>query len=200
MLGKEREVEEARRKLAAGSGSDQLAAAEAQRRWAELPRHAADTFCQQNFLSSNTLRLLGDMRQQFAQLLYKAKFLASPDPDCPQANRHKYKTALLKALVVAGLYPNVAMYKGKNTKLCTLEDGRVVLHPSSVNKYAKRPAQKLVYRLKQRSTDLFLHDTSPAHAIPLIFFAETFQVTGDYYFTIHFKFLQNILICIVQKF
>lgn len=110
-LGKERQVEERKLILSNGLSSDQLTAVEAQKQWLSLQGQNARKFCDKNFLSWRTLEMLKDMRNQFVQLLHNARFLNSSDPEAVDANIHSRNQSLLKALIVAGLYPNVAMYK-----------------------------------------------------------------------------------------
>ena len=48
------------------------------------------------------------MKRQFCGLLYDTGFVHSPDPDHDEANCNSSNTKLLKAVLCAGLYPNVA--------------------------------------------------------------------------------------------
>ena len=69
-------------------------------------------YCFDNFLSRNTLMMIGQMRTQFGKLLSDIGFLprggrgrkqlSGPDPNEFGDNLH-----LVKAVVTAGLYPNV---------------------------------------------------------------------------------------------
>jgi len=53
----------------------------------------------------------------------------------------------------------------------TPEDGRVCIHPSSVNnKVSNFPSRYLTYFTKQRSTAIFLHDTT-CISVPILLFA-----------------------------
>lgn len=109
-IGKERLVEERKLHLSKGLGSDQLAAVEAHRQWLRLGGSEARNFCNENFLSWRTLEMLEDLRKQFGDLLYNARFLTSSNLDSDDANMYSHNQSLLKALIVAGLYPNVATY------------------------------------------------------------------------------------------
>lgn len=48
------------------------------------------------------------MKRQFCGLLYDTGFIHSPDPDHDEANFNSVNTKLIKAVLCAGLYPNVA--------------------------------------------------------------------------------------------
>lgn len=55
--------------------------------------------------------------------------------------------------------------------LCTTEDGRVELHPKSVNTKAEGfESNFLVYHLKLKSTKLYIYDSTMVHSLPLLFF------------------------------
>lgn len=59
-------------------------------------------------------------------------------------------------------------------QLHTPEDGRVEIHPKSVNSKALGFESKfLVYHMKLKSTKINLHDTSMIHPLPLIFFGHS---------------------------
>ena len=48
------------------------------------------------------------MKRQFADHLYEMKFIESKDVKADSANRNSRNEALVRAVVCAGLYPNVA--------------------------------------------------------------------------------------------
>lgn len=174
-LGKEEEANKKKLELSMGEYSDHIALAEALRRFEVARRRGnAGQFCREYFLSFNTLKLLSEMKIQFAQYLYEMKFLNSDNPGDRNANRNSNNAALIKTIVCAGLYPNIAVIRGagKNGILgCwTPEDGSVRAHPSSVNcKASNFPSQYLTYFTKQRSTAIYLHDTT-CISIPILLF------------------------------
>lgn len=96
--------------LSRGQCSDHIALAEAIRGFEDAYRHGnAGHYCRENFLSFNTIKLLVEMKKQFAQYMLEMKFLDSSNPADPQANRNSENYALIKAIICAGLYPNIAM-------------------------------------------------------------------------------------------
>ncbi|KAK2585322.1 hypothetical protein KPH14_010004 [Odynerus spinipes] len=173
-LGKEHEAMNKKLELSMWQYSDHIALAEALRRFETGYKRANFNFCREYFLSFNTLKLLSEMKRQFAQHLYEMKFLDNDNPNDERANRNSDNMALVKAIVCAGLYPNIATIKSvtKHGVLAwTPEDGRVKLHPSSVNDKMKDfPSPFLTYFTKQRSTAIYLHDTSCVTA-PILLFA-----------------------------
>ena len=108
--------DEARRKkieLGMGQFSDHIALAEALRRFEQNVSNKQQTgsFCREYFLSWNTLKLLSDMKSQFARYLYEMKFLSNDNPSDMHANRNSNNLSLIKAIVCAGLYPNIAIVR-----------------------------------------------------------------------------------------
>ena len=59
------------------------------------------------------LQLLRNMKRQFAGLLYDTGFVPSSDPKHPAANVNSDNMKLVKAVLCAGLYPNVAKIEQK---------------------------------------------------------------------------------------
>lgn len=174
-LGKEKEVNEKKLELSMNQYSDHIVLAEALRRFEiEYRRGQAGQFCREYFLSFNTLKLLSEMKTQFAQYLCEMKFLDSENPSDRNANRNSENFALIKAIVCAGLYPNIASVRRVTKEGLigwTPEDGTVRTHPSSVNnKVDNFPSRYLMYFTKQRSTAIYLHDTT-CISIPILLFA-----------------------------
>ncbi|XP_067002715.2 ATP-dependent DNA/RNA helicase DHX36 isoform X2 [Anabrus simplex] len=180
-LGMETKVNLKKDELSGGMKSDHLLLAEAFRRWEEASEMGrGHNFCWEYFLSQSTLCLLRDMKAQFAEHLYKMNFLEAPDTKTYSANHNSHNLSLVKAMICAGLYPNVAIIKKvkkvRNTdmfkkKIMTPEDGGVSLHPRSVNEREKMfESPFLVYYLKLKSSAIYLHDTTMVHPLPLLFF------------------------------
>lgn len=57
--------------------------------------------------------------------------------------------------------------------LTTPEDGRVCIHPRSINeKETEFESPLLLYHLKLKSTSIYLHDTTMVYPLPLLFFGQ----------------------------
>ncbi|XP_057325710.1 ATP-dependent DNA/RNA helicase DHX36 [Microplitis mediator] len=171
-INKEEEVNAAKLKLGLGQFSDHIALAEALRQFEKGSDGQTRRFCSDHFLSSNILRLLTEMKQQFTQYLYEMKFLDSSNPSDERANKNSHNLEVVKAIVCAGLYPNIAIVQntGSFVKLKTVEDGTVKIHPGSINAREKKlPTSYVTYFLKQKSTAIFLHDTTCVNETALIF-------------------------------
>lgn len=117
-LGKEEEANRKKLELSKGEYSDHIALAEALRRFEVAYRRGnAGQFCREYFLSFNTLKLLSEMKSEFARHLYEMKFLDSEDPNDTNANRNSDNIGLIKAIVCAGLYPNIAVVRYRYIEL-----------------------------------------------------------------------------------
>lgn len=108
-FGKEDEANRKKLELGLGHHSDHIALAQALKRYeSSYASGQSRRFCYEHFLSWNTLKLLSDMKRQFARHLYEMKFLDSDNPADSYSNRNSNNLEMIKAIVCAGLYPNVA--------------------------------------------------------------------------------------------
>lgn len=67
-------------------------------------------FCWNYFLSYPILKQQQDMKRQFMGYLHDMNFVSSMNPKSPELNVNSENLSLIKAVVCAGLYPNVAVY------------------------------------------------------------------------------------------
>ncbi|KAG6443234.1 ATP-dependent DNA/RNA helicase DHX36 [Manduca sexta] len=202
VIGKEKEVDEARRCFAQGEPSDHIAVSEAIINWEMCSYKGRNNFAYDNFLSKSTLEMLTEMKKQLGENLKQMGFLNSGNIKSQWENRNSENFSLFKAIVAASLYPNIATVKWLNIntynrhkpiriKVHTPEDGLIEIHPSSVlgvvtgrnstreNTLCVKPgANWLVYWLKQKSTKLYLFDVTLVYTLPLLFFGEL-KVTKD---------------------
>ncbi|CAG2231821.1 DHX36 [Mytilus edulis] len=94
--------------------------------------------------------LLADMKRQFAELLHDLGFVANRDPRDKEVNINSDNIGLVKAVICAGLYPNVVkltnvprsmekyvlkriMLKSTIPNLMLHDGQKVAAHPKSVN-------------------------------------------------------------------
>ncbi|XP_074534892.1 ATP-dependent DNA/RNA helicase DHX36 [Halichoeres trimaculatus] len=190
-LGKEKMADMRRRQLSRNSKSDHLTIINAFQGWEEAKRHGARSerdYCWDNFLSANTLQMLHNMKGQFAEHLMRTGFVSSMDPKDPKSNVNSDNDKLIKAVIVAGLYPKVAMIRPSHSKkrpgvkTYTQADGKVCIHPKSVNaEETEFNYTWLVYHLKMRTSSIFLYDCTEVSPFSLLFFGGdiTIQKDGD---------------------
>jgi len=183
-LGKERAADLARQALTGNTRSDHLMLANALAEYETS--EARGSFCWENFLSESTLRLLLNMKGQFGEHLFKSKFLQSKDILAKSANLNSGNESLVRAVVCAGLYPNVAKIKRvkrkpfHQTRLESRTDKKLLFHPKSVlvdETEFKYPW--MVYHLKLVSTNPYIYDASMVSPLALLFFGETVRLGQD---------------------
>jgi ATP-dependent RNA helicase DHX57 len=162
-------------------------------------------FCEQSFLSSTSLRTIADLRTQFREVLADSGFAAARprggkarrwDAAGDDANANANNTRVLRAVICAGLYPNVVRVQrpettyveqvagavaqaptAKQLKMFTQADGRVFLHPSSVNfTDADFVSPWLVFHQKQATSKVFIRDSSMVTPYALLLFGGELEV------------------------
>uniref|UniRef100_A0A667YSW1 ATP-dependent DNA/RNA helicase DHX36 n=1 Tax=Myripristis murdjan TaxID=586833 RepID=A0A667YSW1_9TELE len=155
---------------------------QAKRRGARYERE----YCWDNFLSANTLQMLHNMKGQFAEHLMGAGFVSSKDPKDPMSNVNSENEKLIKAVIVAGLYPKVAMIRPSHSKkrpgvkVYTQADGKVCIHPKSVNaEETEFNYTWLIYHLKMRTSSIFLYDCTEVSPFSLLFFGGDITIQKD---------------------
>ncbi|CAB0034717.1 unnamed protein product [Trichogramma brassicae] len=141
-MNKEEEARKKKLELGQNQYSDHIALAEALSTYEELiSQHGngAYSFCRKYFLSWNTLKLLSDMKQQFARYLCEMKFLANSNPKDGSANTNSLNKSLVKAIVCAGLYPNVAI-----VNCCARENASLPARPRQKQNNCKCSRRKRI--------------------------------------------------------
>ncbi|RZC33979.1 ATP-dependent RNA helicase DHX36, partial [Asbolus verrucosus] len=175
-MGKEKEANHRKLELANGHKSDHLLFYEALRRYEECGSNSRN-FCWRYFLSSHTLKLLVDMKKQFMQYLCEMNFVSNSDPKSVECNKNSQNLSLIKAIICAGLYPNVSISKirGK-APVWTPEMKRLNIHPKSILSECKYfDLNMLVYYKKVYSSSDFIHDVTLIHPLPVIFFGDNYS-------------------------
>ncbi len=184
-MDKKEQVDEIKSQMAGGSYSDHIALLKAYDGY-EAAGYQRRQYAHRHFLSENTLRLMGDMRSQFRELLADANFLRSRHAppargNSDPSNRHGRDMGLVKAVLCAGMFPNVvSVVSGKRkAKLRTREDGMVEAHPGSVNAWTGYfPGNWMVYSEKVKSTGIYIRDASLVPDLALLLFGGALQQGG----------------------
>ncbi|XP_038671699.1 ATP-dependent DNA/RNA helicase DHX36 [Scyliorhinus canicula] len=188
-LGKEKLADAKRRELSKQSRSDHLTVVNAFKGWEEAKRRgfrSEKDYCWEYFLSPNNLQMLHNMKAQFAEHLLVAGFVSSKNPKDPKANINSDNEKLIKAVVCAGLYPKVAKVrpsfskKRKMAKVFTKSDGRVNIHPKSVNaEEGEYEHNWLIYHLKMRTSSIYLYDCTEVSPYSLLFFGGDISIQKE---------------------
>jgi len=171
--------------------SDHLAVLEAHRRWEQVRREAgaaaAHKFCERHFLSERTLQGMSDAAQQYWGQLAELGLLPSlhRTSDATRealrraANENADNPLVLKAVLCAGLFPNVLKVQpGKSAPVFTQQKQSVTIHPSSFNKGQKVfETGWLCYHEKvATSGKIFVHDCTAVSALDLMLFGAEPQI------------------------
>uniref|UniRef100_A0A9J7Z386 RNA helicase n=1 Tax=Cyprinus carpio carpio TaxID=630221 RepID=A0A9J7Z386_CYPCA len=189
-LGKEKIADKRRKILSRNSRSDHLTIVNALWGWEDAKKQGSrfeKEYCWENFLSANTLQMLQNMKGQFAEHLLAAGFVNSKDPKDPSSNINSENEKLIKAVIVAGLYPKVAKIRPNHSKkrpmpvkVYTKADGKVCIHPKSVNaEETQFHYTWLIYHLKMKTTSLFLYDCTEVSPFSLLFFGGYISIQRD---------------------
>lgn len=189
-LGKEKIADHRRKIFSQNSRSDHLSIVNAFWGWEDAKRRGSRferEYCWENFLSANTLQMLQNMKGQFAEHLLRAGFVNSKDPKDPSSNINSENKKLIKAVIVAGLYPKVAKIFPSHSrkrpmpvKVYTKADGKVCIHPKSVNAEETQFQYKwLVYHLKMKTSSIFLYDCTEVSPFSLLFFGGNISIQRD---------------------
>uniref|UniRef100_A0A671V608 ATP-dependent DNA/RNA helicase DHX36 n=1 Tax=Sparus aurata TaxID=8175 RepID=A0A671V608_SPAAU len=188
-LGKEKMADMRRKVLSRNSKSDHLTIVNAFKGWEEAKQRGARyerEYCWDNFLSANTLQMLHNMKGQFTEHLMNTGFVSSKDPKDPNSNVNSDNEKLIKAVIVAGLYPKVAMIRPSHSKkrpgakVYTQADGKVNIHPKSVNaEESEFNYTWLIYHLKMRTSSIFLYDCTEVSPFSLLFFGGDITIQKD---------------------
>ncbi|KAJ7293075.1 P-loop containing nucleoside triphosphate hydrolase protein [Mycena rebaudengoi] len=157
------------------------------------PQSAIRAFCEDNFISPNTIRDITTLRNDFLGSLADLGFIPlSSTPSTPALNTNSDNTNLIKAVVLGGLWPRVARVHlpksaikfdrvsagtvqreniAKEFKMFDLKEGRVFLHPASVLfQVAAWKSPFLVYFHKHMTSKVFLRDATEVPLYALLLF------------------------------
>ncbi|MEE6501081.1 hypothetical protein FKM82_004056 [Ascaphus truei] len=118
-LGKEKVADARRKVLSKNTKSDHLTVVNAFVGWEEAKWRGARAerdYCWDNFLSTNSLKMLSNMKGQFAEHLLGVGFVSSRNPKDPTSNINSDNEKLIKAVICAGLYPKVAKIRPSFSK------------------------------------------------------------------------------------
>ncbi|VDI08111.1 Hypothetical predicted protein [Mytilus galloprovincialis] len=117
------------------------------------------------------------MKRQFAELLHDLGFVANRDPRDKEVNINSDNIGLVKAVICAGLYPNVAKLTNvprsmeKSPSLILHDGQKVAAHPKSVNANEKVFMSKwFVYHTIMKTSKIWVYDMTGISPYALLFF------------------------------
>ncbi|KAL0966191.1 hypothetical protein UPYG_G00292100 [Umbra pygmaea] len=193
-------VSKAKDVLGGSSYSDYLVFSRAVLGWRSVQQERGwDTrqdYLQRYTLSGASLRFIKGLMSQFSDNLLEAGLVVRSD-DCQRSsslyNQHSQQDELVKAVLLAGLYPNLIQVKrGTVTKgrfrpnsLCfRTQSGPVLMHRSSINRSRDQfPSRWLTFFSAVKSSgNVFIRDSSAVHPLALLLFTDcdiTERVNGE---------------------
>mmetsp|Transcript_35442 Transcript_35442/g.104078 ORF Transcript_35442/g.104078 Transcript_35442/m.104078 type:complete len:1161 (-) Transcript_35442:105-3587(-) len=162
--------------------SDHLAAVDAYQKWMHVKRTegngGAKRFCDRHFLAERALVGMGEAADQFwgnladLGLLPELRRLGEADKQAARrsANRHADSPLLLKAVLAAGLFPNVLLVSpGRARPSLSQQKQSVSIHPSSFNHMASSfTTSYLVFHEKVKTSKIVVHDVTAVTALDLL--------------------------------
>ena len=176
------------------SASDHMTVLQAFKGWEASraeSRAAEKSYLYDNFLSRNTLGMIYKMKRQFERLLAEVGFYSHRDHS--RYNENSNNMALVKAILVAGLYPNVVKIempkskkrgrslppKLKTRKLWDInsKEEAVALHPASVL-YGKSRFNEpfLVFHEKVKTSQVYVRDATVVSPFAILLFGGKVEV------------------------
>uniref|UniRef100_A0AAY4BF79 RNA helicase n=1 Tax=Denticeps clupeoides TaxID=299321 RepID=A0AAY4BF79_9TELE len=117
-----------RKRFSAGTFSDHMALLRAFQAWQKARSDGWErTFCEKNFLSQANMEIILGMRTQLLGFVR-----ARGGGDIRDVNLNSENWAVVKAALMAGMYPNIIHVDRENCALMGAKEKRVRLHPTSV--------------------------------------------------------------------
>ncbi|XP_015278713.1 PREDICTED: ATP-dependent RNA helicase DHX29 isoform X2 [Gekko japonicus] len=140
-------------------------------------------YCRRNFLNRTSLLTLEDVKQELIKVVRAAGFAAPSGYHGDAHSLSVQESALLKAVLTAGLYDNVGkiMYTKSvdiTEKLaCMVEtaQGKAQVHPSSVNRDLQTYGW-LLYQEKVRYAKVYLKESTLISPFPILLFGGDIEV------------------------
>eukprot|EP00742_Colponemidia_sp_Colp-10_P012008 GILJ01013424.1.p1 GENE.GILJ01013424.1~~GILJ01013424.1.p1 ORF type:complete len:1443 (+),score=258.53 GILJ01013424.1:102-4331(+) len=189
-MSQREEANKAKQSLAWGR-PDHLTMVRAYNEWKAAKKKGTSVemeFCRTMFLSKSRLEQISDVRKQFRDELRELGFEVEDRPDA-LCNQNSNSVKVILAAVCAGLYPRVVRirtpdrkyhkiasgatlpteFKPNEIKIYTEDDGRVFMHPSSVNfVHGEFDSPWLVFSEKVQTSKVFIRDSSMVAAYALL--------------------------------
>ncbi|XP_042579270.1 LOW QUALITY PROTEIN: 3'-5' RNA helicase YTHDC2-like [Cyprinus carpio] len=162
-----------RKRFTANTFSDHMALLRAFQAWQKARSDGWEgrAFCEKNFLSQATMEIIVGMRTQLLGQLRATGFVrARGGGDIRDVNQNSENWAVVKAALVAGMYPNLIHVERDSLSLMGSREKKVRLHPTSVlsqPQYKKiPPANGQAAAVDSLPTDWLIYDEmTRAHRI-----------------------------------
>ncbi|XP_068034681.1 3'-5' RNA helicase YTHDC2-like [Anomalospiza imberbis] len=123
-----------KKRFAAGTFSDHMTLLRAFQAWQKARSDGWErAFCEKNFLSRATMEIIAGMRTQLLGQLRASGFVrARGGGDIRDVNANSENWAVIKAALVARMYPNLVHVDRESLRLTDAKEQKVQFHPTSV--------------------------------------------------------------------
>ncbi|CAH8448181.1 unnamed protein product [Heterobilharzia americana] len=149
-------------------------------------------FCQKYFLNERTINEIIRLMFDYASLLHERKYIATPNPSDSDGNRNQWNISLFRAIMCAGLYPNIVkadprFNKDGRPKLPAImacpSEGKASVHPSSVNSKIQPTEPLWMIYFTKTKLDLgscpTIFDSTVVSLRPLLFFTGNIEISKE---------------------
>lgn len=149
-----------RKRFTSGTFSDHMALLRAFQAWQKARSEGWErSFCEKNFLSQATMDMILGMRTQLLGQLRAIGFVrARGGSDIRDVNMNSENWAVIKAALVAGMYPNLVHINKEISLMSSNKEKKVNFHPTSVlsqTQLKESPSTKATQALP---TDWLIYD------------------------------------------
>ncbi|XP_034565378.1 3'-5' RNA helicase YTHDC2 isoform X2 [Notolabrus celidotus] len=123
-----------RKRFTSNTFSDHMALLRAFQAWQKARSEGWErSFCEKNFLSQATMDMILGMRTQLLGQLRAIGFVrARGGSDIRDVNLNSENWAVVKAALVAGMYPNLVHMNQETSLLSSNREKKVIFHPTSI--------------------------------------------------------------------
>lgn len=195
---KRREANQARHQFIGNTRSDHMGVINAFKAWREARdrdgQYAAHGFAERNFLHRGSLKVLDQTAKQVEDVLGEIGIIPragrgerfGSEFGHPRLNANSESVPLIKALTLAGMYPNLAICTG-GRGFRTVSENFTMIHPSSVH-YSPRDDKStplgaiVTYSTKAKSNDgssILLRQNTESTALAALLFGGKLRMYGN---------------------
>ncbi|KAM9735252.1 3'-5' RNA helicase YTHDC2 isoform 2-T3 [Menidia menidia] len=143
MSAQKRAALSCRKRFTSNTFSDHMALLRAFQAWQKARSDGWErSFCEKNFLSQATMDMILGMRTQLLGQLRAIGFVrARGGSDIRDVNLNSENWAVVKAALVAGMYPNLAHINKESSLLSSYREKKIHFHPTSILSQLKESTQ-----------------------------------------------------------
>ncbi|XP_030579929.1 3'-5' RNA helicase YTHDC2 [Archocentrus centrarchus] len=149
-----------RKRFSSNAFSDHMALLRAFQAWQKARSEGWErAFCEKNFLSQATMDMILGMRTQLLGQLRAIGFVrARGGCDIRDVNLNSENWAMVKAALVAGMYPNMVNFNQESSLLSTNREKKVHFHPTSVLSQVQFKENSQTRTTQALPTDWLIYD------------------------------------------